>query len=131
MSFSTPIRRLILAWALTATLDVVVLMLGWTQAAVGLTALAIGVPLGCLMHYLREVVARYGASEWEFGPVRAAHLPAATYPGDQRPCMAPRVAASRWLPDAVEAAQRVGVLFLLATTVMTLRTAMALQMFPH
>ena len=54
----------------TGVLDVACAALGWTQAAVGLPAVVLGVPLGIFVHHLRATLAHYGLSEWEDGPSR-------------------------------------------------------------
>lgn len=131
MSYPRPIRWLTLCWLLAVALDVTVTALGWTQLAVGLTALVIGVPLGCLMHQLRETMATYGASAWEFGPIQPVRLPLTTRPADPRPSVASQAAAARRLPEVLGVVQRAAVLLLISTTVVTLRTAVALRIFAH
>ncbi len=134
MSPRVPMRLLTMILLLVASLEVLVTSVGWQRLALTALAVAGGLLLGALIHFVRETTRSLGVHAWEVGPspapMRAPEpLPAREAAAREVPARRaiPARKGPRWLPDALATAGRFAVLLLVASTVMVLRTALALD----
>lgn len=135
MSPRVPIRLLTMVLLLIAVLDVIVMKIGWWNLVLTGAAVTAGGLLAWLADVVRTTTASLGARAWEVGPslapLRAASHDGTIHAPEAAAMKAPvglRTAYPRWLPEAVSLVNRFAVLLLVVTTVMALRTALALEL---
>jgi hypothetical protein len=135
MSPQVPIRLLTMVLLLIAVLDVIVMKVGWRPLALTALAVAAGLLLAAVADSVRKTTASLGLQAWEVGPSLAPLAPASHAAGAPtaeapvtEPSVSRRAAYPRWAPEAVALVSRFAVLLLVVTTVMALRTALALEL---